>query len=139
MSIPMNGELANEGTTDALTALFKSQTPYIRFATATISDTDTLATITECTAIVGSSLASVLGTASVDGVTGKSTLKNTSDFTSNNATIGGQEIKAWYIATAATGTTGRLLAFGNKGTDSIFTNVGSPITIANGDLVITID
>lgn len=136
--IQMDGKLSDKGGLDAITKLFKDQTVYLGFAKSALTDTSTLATLTETTHVARFDISTFLGTASV--VSNVPTLKNDSDIVSGNATGSGDELISWFITTVPSASTGDILAYGNIASGSgIFTNVGTPITVAIDALIITIN
>ena len=138
MSLSFTGKFNNASNLASLTNRLKDPTHvYMGFATVTIGDTDDLSTITESTAIARFEVTSSLGTSALDG--GVPKLKNSSDITSGNATIGGQAIVSWFLTTVAAASVGEIICYGDIDSGAAYTNVGFPFKALTGSLTTSID
>jgi hypothetical protein len=144
MAVTMNGKISNAGNLRILDGLFRNQTVgytniYLGFieGATPLDDTSTLAGIDECEGVSRTNVTSDFGTAAALD-SGVPEISNDSEISTANASAA-ESLTGWFITDAASGTSGSILAYGNVSSGSLNTNVGSPVTIASGALVINND
>ncbi len=144
MAVTMNGKIANDGNLRMLDGLFRNQAVgyaniYLGFIKGAIplNDASTLSGIDECEGITRTDVTSNFSSAAaLDN--GVPEISNNSEITTANATIA-ESLIGWFITGAASGTSGKILAYGNVSSGSLNTNIGSPVTVAVNALVINND
>jgi hypothetical protein len=142
MAITMNGKLANTGNLKGLNGVFKNTASgytalYMGFITGgtPIADDSTVAGLSECTGVARVDITSLLGSPAL--YNGVPAIRNSSAIASGNATAA-EAITGWFLTNTSSGA-GDLIAYSNKGADSLNTNVGSPIQFDANALTITQD
>lgn len=138
-----SGELANEGADLGLRLILHADgggsaptTIYLGLATASIADTDTLATITECADATYTREAVVFGAPADDS--GVQKVSNSGTVVFGPFTSGGIAITHAFITDASTGTSGDLIFRIDLGTTK-YTNAGEVLTVNIGDLKIGLE
>jgi hypothetical protein len=128
-----SGKFADEGNDLALSLLLHIGTPtapttlYVGLATAAVTETSTLATITEVSD--GAYYARQAVTFSTPGdVGGKRTVHNTGDLTFGTFNTGGIAVTHAFLTNVASGTSGKVIACCDLGTTK-YTNTGETLVI----------